>query len=207
MILDEFKKLPIIGIVRDVELEGIDAFTEALVSSGLKTMEVTMNTPDVESILKAVVKTAANRLTIGAGTVLTIDDVKRAVNSGATFIVMPIVIPTVVEYCIQEKIPVFPGAFSPQEVYNAWMLEVTMVKIFPAKFFGPDYCKTIKGPFKDIDFLSCGGVTPENINLFFNAGAAAVAFGSSIFAKNLLHQKKFEVIESKIKELITAYNG
>jgi 2-dehydro-3-deoxyphosphogluconate aldolase/(4S)-4-hydroxy-2-oxoglutarate aldolase len=101
---------------------------------------------------------------------------------------------------------VFPGAFTPQEIYNAWVAGATMVKIFPAQFMGPGYIKEIKSPFDSIDMLACGGITPENIRSYFDCGASAVAFGGSVFQEEWLKARDFDSIGRSIKALISAYN-
>jgi len=105
----------------------------------------------------------------------------------------------IVEVCRKKGVPVFPGALTPQEIYNAWSAGATMVKVFPTKFFGEAYFKEIKGPFGDIELLACGGVTPENIRSFFTSGASAVAFGSSVFSKDWLANKDYSAISERIK--------
>jgi 2-dehydro-3-deoxyphosphogluconate aldolase/(4S)-4-hydroxy-2-oxoglutarate aldolase len=80
-----------------------------------------------------------------------------------------------------------------------------MVKVFPAKFLGPSYIKEIKGPFQDIELLACGGVKPENIGEFISSGASAVAFGASVFKKELLKNRNFKPIEKSISSLISTY--
>lgn len=190
------------GILRGVGESAIDPLVETIVSSGLKTVEIAMNTKGAPKLIKKMVKKAKNRLTIGAGTVLTKVDLQQALDVGATFIVLPTLVNGVVEYCVKNKIPVFPGALSPQEIYNAWNAGASMVKVFPTKFFGPSYIKEIKGPFKNIELLACGGVNPDNIKSFFESGASAVAFGGSIFKKEWIETRKFSRIEESIRSLI-----
>ena len=116
----------------------------------------------------------------------------------------PIVIPPVIEYCTKHKIPVFPGALVPQDIYEAWQAGATMVKVFPASSFGPDYFKEIKGPFPQIELLACGGVTPQNIPTYLRNGASAFAVGSSIFRKEWIATKKFHLIRNKIQAYLKA---
>lgn len=197
-----FKNLPILGILRGVEPDAIEPLVESVVDSGLETIEIAMNSKDAALLIKKAVKAAKNRLTIGAGTVLGMNILADALDAGATFIVMPTLVRDVMEYCVRKSIPVFPGAFSPQEIYNAWNAGATMVKVFPAAMFGPAYIKEVKAPFDKIDLLACGGVTPENIKTYFSSGASAVAFGASVFRKEWLQKKDFASIESSITNLI-----
>ena len=77
-----------------------------------------------------------------------------------------------------------------------------MVKIFPVKFFGPDYIKELKGPLNDIEMMACGGITVDNISRYFSSGADAVAFGSSIFRKEWINDGLFQNIEDNIRSLL-----
>ncbi|MDP8229892.1 MAG: bifunctional 4-hydroxy-2-oxoglutarate aldolase/2-dehydro-3-deoxy-phosphogluconate aldolase [Candidatus Gorgyraea atricola] len=207
MNVTKFKKLPIMGILRDVKLDAIKPLTKTIISSGLKTVEITMNTTNAPKSIQRMKKVAGKRLTIGAGTVLTMRELHKALDAGATFIVLPTLVKDVVEYCVKHKIPVFPGAFTPQEIYNAHRAGATMVKVFPAKFFGPGYFKEIKAPFKNIKLLACGGVTPNTIKSFFDSGVSAVAIGASIFKKEWIARKEFFRIEEAIKDLIKKWSN
>jgi len=195
----EFKKKPLMGILRGVGLEQIEPLIEAIISSGLETIEIAMNTQGAVQLIRKAKKISQKRLTLGAGTVLDMHSLKSALDSGATFIVMPVLAEDVLAYCVKNKIPVFPGALTPQEIYQAWKEGATMVKVFPAKFFGPEYFKEIKGPFNDIELLACAGVTPQNIREYFACGADAVAFGASVFKKDWLENKDYQSITSAIK--------
>ncbi|MFC1592856.1 bifunctional 4-hydroxy-2-oxoglutarate aldolase/2-dehydro-3-deoxy-phosphogluconate aldolase [Candidatus Omnitrophota bacterium] len=203
MNLETFKKLLVIGILRGINLEIVEQLMETIIASGLKTVELTMNTRGAEQVIRRMVSVSAGRLFVGAGTVLSMDSLHSALDSGAAFIVMPVMVADVVEYCLINKIPVFPGALTPQEIYNAWSAGATMVKVFPAKLFGPAYFKEVKAPLSDIKLLACGGVNPDTVNDYFACGASAVAFGASIFRKDLLLSKQFGVIKQEIQALIS----
>lgn len=187
------------GIVRGVELEQIEPLIEAVISSGLKTLEITMNTQEAAQLIRKARKISQKHLMLGAGTVLDTDSLKQAIDAGATFIVMPTLVKDVLGYCLKNKIPVFPGALTPQEIYRVWKEGATMVKVFPAKFFGPEYFREIKGPFSDIELLACAGVTPSNMREYFTSGASAVAFGASVFKKEWLQTKDYPSITRAIK--------
>jgi len=205
MDIDKFKQLPILGILRGIDKNAIEPIVEAVIASGLKTIEITMNTVGAPELIRLMVNKANGRLTVGAGTVLSMDDLLIALKAGASFIVMPVLIGNIVEYCVKHSIPIFPGALTPQEIYRAWDAGASMVKIFPANVFGPEYFKEIHGPFNNIELLACGGVNSENICTFFSCGASAVAFGGSIFKKSWIKDHDFLSIKEAIEKLITAY--
>lgn len=200
----KFKKKPIIGILRGIESDIIEPLTDTVISAGLEAIEITMNTRGASGLINKMVRCAKGHIAVGAGTVLGMDQLKSALDAGATFIVTPVLIENVVKYCIKNKIAVFPGAFSPQEIYKAWNAGATMVKVFPSNFLGPAYFKEIKGPFDDIKLLACGGVTPENIKDYFANGAGAIAFGASVFKKEWLAKKDFVSIGTLVKRYAEA---
>lgn len=204
MDLVSFRKKPILGIVRGIEVDLIEPLIETVIDAGLKTLEITMNTAHAPELIRKAKRIGQNRLTLGAGTVLTMKDLHSALKSGASFIVMPVLIKDIVEYCVKRKIPVFPGAFTPQEIYQAWDVGATMVKVFPARFFGPEYFREIMGPFEKIELLACGGVTPENLKDYFSCGVSAVSFGGSVFRKDWLANKDFKAIARAVKRFMAA---
>jgi len=205
MNLVSFKKKPILGILRGVKIDIIEPLIEAVISAGLETLEITMNTAGAPELISKAKKICRNRLTLGAGTVLTMQDLKLALKSGASFIVTPVLVKDIVEYCLNSKIPVFPGAFTPQEVYQAHNAGATMVKVFPVRFFGPEYLRELKGPFNDIELLACSGVTPDNLKDYFANGASAVSFGASVFRKDWLAKGDFQAITHAVKKFVDAW--
>jgi len=197
-----FKKKPILGILRGAASDLIEPLVETVIEAGLETLEITMNTAGAAELIRRTKRIASGRLSLGAGTVLSIKDLKLALKNGATFIVTPVLIKEVVEFCVKNKIPVFPGALTPEEIYRAWDTGATMVKVFPAKFFGPEYFSEIKGPFNNIQLLACSGVTAENMQDYFAAGASAVSFGESVFRKDWLAVKDYKSIGQAVKRFM-----
>jgi len=203
--VSEFRLLPIIGILRGIEENQIEPLCNEIISAGIKTIEITMNTKDAPLLIKKATGVASGRLTIGAGTVLDKKSLETALKAGATFIVTPVLINDVVSYCVKHKIPVFPGALTPSEIYAAWVAGATMVKVFPAKFFGPSYIKEVKGPLDKIELLACAGVTPGNLGEYFSAGVSAVTFGSSVFRKDWLKANDYKSIGESMKKYVASF--
>jgi 2-dehydro-3-deoxyphosphogluconate aldolase/(4S)-4-hydroxy-2-oxoglutarate aldolase len=199
MKIENFKKKPILGILRGVGADAIESLIETIISSGLETIEIAMNTRGAAALIAKAVSSAGKRLTIGAGTVLSVKSLKTAMDAGATFIVTPVLVEDVMKYCVKNKIPVFPGALTPKEIHDAWNAGAAMVKVFPSGSFGPDYFKEIKGPFNDIELLACGGITPLNMREYISGGASAVAFGADVFRKEWLDRGDFVSIGTAIK--------
>jgi 2-dehydro-3-deoxyphosphogluconate aldolase/(4S)-4-hydroxy-2-oxoglutarate aldolase len=200
--ISRFKKLPLMGILRGVKQEDVGPLVKAVLAAGLETIEVTMNTLGASDIIREMVEVSGGSLTIGAGTVLSLEDLDEALSAGASFIVMPVCDEKIVSVCKERNIPVFPGALTPQEVLNAWNLGVSMVKVFPSSLFGPKYFKELKAPLDKIEIMAVGGVRLDNINEYFSRGASAVAFGASVFKKELLDKKDFSSIEATIRSYV-----
>lgn len=202
-----FKRLPVMGILRGGDTDVVAPLVETLVAAGLETLEIAMNTPDAAAMIRRAVDVAGDRMMIGAGTVITSDRLRAALDAGAGFVVLPTLVADVVAEARKRSVPVFPGALTPQEIHNAWLAGATMVKVFPAKLFGPGYFAEVKGPFDQIELLACGGVGAGNMSEFFAAGADAVAFGGSVFAAPLLAERRMDEIAAKVAGLIGAYRA
>lgn len=202
MNLSCFKQLPVMGILRGIETSAVKPLAEIILEAGMQTVEITMNTQAAGKLIAAMIKSAKGKLTVGAGTVLNKEELKIALDSGASFIVMPVYIPRVAEHCLKTNIPFFPGALTPQEVYSAWKGGASMVKIFPASAFGPKYFKELKGPFNDLCLMAVGGIRIDNISEYFSCGAQAVAVGASIFNAEQIKQGEFKSIKQALAKVV-----
>ncbi len=205
---DHFNEIPIIGIVRGMERALIWKLVQPYLDAGFYTLEVTMNTPNAPSIITDLIKEFPE-LNVGAGTVCTEEDLNLAIKAGAQFIVMPVLDEKVIKSSVSQGIPIFPGAFSPTEIYKAHTLGASAVKIFPATQLGPQYLKDVLGPLNKARLVPTGGVSLGNINSFFKAGAYGVGMGSSLFEKRLVDSNNTEglknhflAIKSQIKEFL-----
>ena len=202
-----FNKMPVIGILRNISLETIESIMPIYSAAGFKNVEVTMNTPDVANIISKLCKNYPN-LNIGAGTVCNKAELECALKAGASFIVTPIISKEVIQTCVKNNIPIFPGAYTPTEIYSANQLGATAVKVFPATQLGPNYIKDVLGPLDKSRLIPTGGVTKNNIKKFFESGAYAVGMGSSLFDKKLISAKKLEALKAHFLEiagLVTPY--
>ena len=186
-----FNEMPVIGIVRNMLIEDINSVMRFFIKAGFTTLEVTMNTKNVESILSNLSIDYPN-LNIGAGTVCSLADLEIALEHGASFIVTPVLNEEVINECVKLEIPIFPGALTPTEIYRAYQLGATAVKVFPARQFGPQYIKDVIAPLSNVKLIPTGGVSLQNIDSFFDAGAIAVGMGGSLFKKELITNKDYE---------------
>jgi 2-dehydro-3-deoxyphosphogluconate aldolase/(4S)-4-hydroxy-2-oxoglutarate aldolase len=144
----------------------------------VQAFEITLNDP-LESALRAIesIASRAPGLDIGAGTVLSIDAAQRALDAGATFLVMPHTDPELIAWAAGRGVPTLPGAFTPTEVLSAWRAGAAAVKLFPSSVAGPAFVRECLGPFPDIPLVPSGGVTAESAAELIRAGAVAVGVG------------------------------
>ncbi|MCF8359697.1 MAG: bifunctional 4-hydroxy-2-oxoglutarate aldolase/2-dehydro-3-deoxy-phosphogluconate aldolase [Prolixibacteraceae bacterium] len=189
--LNKFEKIPIVGILRNYSDEAIRNIAREYFRAGLTTLEVTMNSPNAEPMISFLSKEYPS-INIGAGTVCEMPDLFKALDAGASFIVTPILNEEVITFCVNNDIPVFPGAFTPTEIYKAWKLGATAVKIFPAAMFGPAYIKEIRGPLNEIKLLPTGGVSLENIEGYFGNGAYGVGMGGTLFKAEFIENNNYK---------------
>ena len=184
--LQKFEELPIVGIIRNINAEDFERLLPLYIQTGLTTIEVTMNTVGAESMIKKAKTLYGDTINIGAGTVCNIKVLQKALEVGADFIVTPIVDANVIEKCVAIKIPIFPGAFSTTEIYTAWSLGASMVKVFPISQLGPGYIQSIKGPFPHIKLMPTGGVGLDDIKSYKEAGASALGIGGPLFPNKII---------------------
>lgn len=201
-----FKRLPLMGILRGVRDEELKPLLDCIISAGLETIEITMNTPGAGSLIRKAVALSGSQLAIGAGTVVDMPSLESALSAGATFVVTPVFVEDVFKHCRKNNIPFFPGALTPTEIYQAWSYGPAMIKVFPSRFFGPAYFKEIKGPFESVELLACGGVSPQELGAYFSNGADAVAFGASVFKRDWLTNRQFDFIGQSIHSYVKAFH-
>ncbi len=192
----------IIVIVRGVDKGRILNLAEAVLAAGVKMLEVTCNTEGVFEILELLNEKMAGKMVIGAGTVITKDLCKKALNAGAKYIIAPDVNPEVIAYCVKHNIAVLPGAATATEILTAKRCGAKMVKIFPAAALGLDYIKQLRGPIDNVDFVAVGGVRPETLGDFFAAGCIAIGIGESAVKKEFVEKGDWQAITENVNKYV-----
>ena len=182
----KFEEAPVVGIVRNIKADDFEKILPLYIQAGFLTIEVTMNTVGAESMIRKAKTVYGDALHVGAGTVCDMDGLQKALDAGADFIVTPIVVKEVIKKCVGIEVPVFPGAFTPTEIFQAWSLGASMIKVFPASHLGPEFIKAIKAPFPQIKLMPTGGVGSHDIKPYKAAGADAFGIGSPLFPSKLI---------------------
>ena len=202
-----FSKVPIVGIIRNLSFDTIEKIIPIYLSAGLTTIEITMNTQAAEEIIRFAADKYKGQLNVGAGTVCNTDELDMAIRAGSQFIVTPILDPDVVRTCVSKNIPVFPGAYTPTEIYQAWKLGASMVKVYPATSLGPEYIKDVKAPLNTIKLMPTGGINLDNIQTFIKAGADGLGIGSQLFDKTLIKDENWKGLELHFKQYVSKLNS
>lgn len=203
-LLDRLKAEKIIAILRGVPKEQGKAVAEALSLGGIVFAEVTLNTEGALGMISSWRETFGERMKIGAGTVLDLEEAKEAVRAGAEYLVSPNLDEAVVAYALEQGIAVFPGAMTPTEIVKAWKAGATAVKVFPMASLGVGYLKEITAPLDRIPLIATGGVRLDNIHGFLEAGATAVGLGGCLVNPALIREKRYETITQNAADMVGA---
>jgi 2-dehydro-3-deoxyphosphogluconate aldolase / (4S)-4-hydroxy-2-oxoglutarate aldolase len=168
----------VLGIIRYRSPGDVRAVIDALLDGGVPLVEVTIDTP---SALEIVAKAAVDGITIGVGTVLRPDQARACADAGASFVVAPSFSPAVVEAALGAGIEPIPGVLTPTELVAARDAGAEAVKVFPsAPAGGPSLIRALRGPFPDVPLLPTGGIGPEDVQGFLDAGATCVGLGATL---------------------------
>lgn len=189
-----------IAVIRGKTREEAVSLGIALVRGGIEGIEITYTTPDCCGAIAELKAKVSASMVLGVGTVLSPEQLEAAVKAGATFAVSPHFHPEVVCAALEHKTPILPGAITPTEIVQAWESGATAIKLFPGSLVGPDYVKSLRGPFPDIPFVPTGGVSIENLQEWFDAGVLAVGMGGNL-AKGTSEQ-----VEQAARHTVAALN-
>ena len=199
------EKLEQFGIVPVVVLDDAkDAapLAKALCDGGLACAEVTFRTDAAEESIRIMTSEYPD-MVVGAGTVLTTEQVDRAVSAGAKFIVSPGLNPKVVKYCLEKNIPVTPGVVTPSEMEQAIELGLEVVKFFPAEPSGGlAMIKAVAAPYTMLRFMPTGGINPQNITPDLQYNKIIACGGSWMVKGSLVSEGKFDEITALTKEAV-----
>jgi len=178
---------------------------EALATSGIGIVEITMTVPNAIEVLGALARQFAGDVVLGAGTVTTPDMVDAAVDAGCRFVVTPCLLPEVIERARHQKIPVLAGALTPTEIFLADRAGADLVKVFPASAAGgPGYVRALRGPFPHVDLVPTGGVSLTTIGDYIKAGAAAVGVGGELIPQSEIASGDFFAIRDRCGRFLDA---
>ena len=198
----------VIIILRGVEREKLIPLLEALYSGGIRLAEITYSAdggiPDavVANNIRLLSEAFDGRMTVGAGTVLTEEQVRLTAEAGGKFIISPDTNEAVIKESVRLGLVSIPGALTPTEAQSAHSYGADFVKLFPISSLGPSYIKAITAPLSHVRFLAVGGVNERNVGDYIRAGAVGVGIGGSL--TSLLSENNYEAITEMARKYVEA---
>lgn len=206
------EKTGIIAIVRDITKESVTSVMDALYDGGVRLAEITFDstgktTPEeTANIIRTAAEYMADKMLIGAGTVITEEQLNAARSGGARFIISPNTDTDIIKKAKQLGLISLPGAMTVSEVVAASTAGADYVKLFPASVLGADFIKQVHGPLPAVKLLAVSGVSPDDIATYIKAGACGFGIGSAIYSKKLCDAGNFEKMAENAKAFISAYS-
>lgn len=196
----------LIGIIRLDDLEMSVAAAAAAVQAGLEVVEITFTLPSAPKAIERLRRDHPEVL-VGAGTIRTSSDLEDAAAAGAQFLVAPGLNPELFESAHRLGLPMLPGVYTASEVDRGLRLGAELLKLFPAEPAGPGYLAAMLGPFPRARLVPTGGVSSSNATAYLQAGAVAVAIGTSIFPARRIAAEGPEVVRPLVREALAAVAG
>ena len=195
----------LISIIRGAfSLREIMQMSEALLKGGVKIVEVTLNSTRALEAIRDLERDFGSEMQVGAGTIRSAEDVHKAVDAGASFLIAPCLDLPSVEAAAQHETLMLPGIFTASEAQAAFTHGCQTVKLFPAEVGGAAYLEALRAPLEHIDFIPTGGVTHETIAEFHRAGAVAFGVGSALVKNVEVITKELQALTGRAEVLVEA---
>jgi 2-dehydro-3-deoxyphosphogluconate aldolase/(4S)-4-hydroxy-2-oxoglutarate aldolase len=200
-IFDNFEKIRIIPVVTINDVKDAAPLADALVEGGLPCAEITFRTDAAVEAIRSL--SGRTDFLLGAGSVLNIDQLKKAMDAGARFIVSPGFNPAVVRYCVENNIPVTPGTCTPTDFTLALEYGLNVVKFFPAESLGGlATLKAMSAPFPMLKFIPTGGINQSNVKDYLKFPQVMACGGSWMVSRDLLRKREFKQILTLVREAV-----
>lgn len=187
------------------DLSYLPKVEEILLDNNVPLIEVTFRSELAGEAIKQLA--ASGKLMVGAGTVRTLAEAKIAIENGAQFVVSPAIVPEVIEYCLEQDIPVFPGTATPRDIQSATEYGINVVKFFPADIYGGlKAINALSGPFYDVKFLPTGGINQENFVEYLDNPHVIGVGGSFILSEKVIKEDNGKKMNQILHTLVQQIN-
>ena len=203
----ELGQCSIIPVLRKILYADSVNIIDALYDGGIRAVEITMDTANATEIIRETIERYGEKLLVGAGTVLTVEDCQNAINAGAQFLVSPAFDLEVMQYAREQQVEFIPGVFTPTEMVLSYKEGASMVKLFPASSLGPSFIKDVKGPLSHIKVMATGGITKETAYDYIKVGACVIGVGSELLKKQLINQKDWSGLAKEAASWLSCVNA
>lgn len=188
------KEHKLVAVIRGAEGDDVLSIARALHAGGVHILEITADTPQVDTLIRRVSTEFGDQMIVGAGTVLDPETARTAIMAGARFIFSPTVNVETIRLTKRYGVVSIPGALTPTEILTAYEHGADLIKVFPAGTVGPSYMKDIHGPLPHIPLMPTGGVDLNNVRQYFENGAVAAGLGSALV--NTKHAITLDMLET-----------
>ena len=198
----------IVAIIRGFEPDTCLRLTEAYVKGGINMVEVTFNQKapqtwkDTATAIKAIKSSFGEVVKVGAGTVLTEQQLTICEDAGGEYMVTPNVNVELIKKCVADGLMAMPGALTPSEAVAAWNAGASYVKLFPIGVLGPEYVKAVMAPLSHIPFLAVGGIGPDNVADYIKAGCVGAGVGGNLTNKEWIAAGEWDKITATAAALV-----
>jgi 2-dehydro-3-deoxyphosphogluconate aldolase/(4S)-4-hydroxy-2-oxoglutarate aldolase len=193
-----------IAVIRAPKLELGIQMAQAVAAGGMRLIEITWNSHQAAKLVHQLRMELPDCM-IGAGTLLSPDQLWEAIAAGASFLFMPYSNPAMIQTAVSQQIPVIPGALSPTEIMTAWQLGASAIKVFPVQSVGgASYIRHLQAPLGQIPLIPTGGITLENARDFIDAGAIAVGISRQLFPQEAIEADRWTEITQRAEQCIQA---
>ncbi len=204
--IEDLKRNQLMVAIRTESAEDAYHAAMACVEGGVRFIEITFSVPGADEVISRM--SGDERVVVGAGTVLTTDDARKALKAGASYLVSPAFDEEVVTFAKKEGVVSIPGACTPTEIYRAYKAGGDIIKLFPfVEIGGLDFLKAIRGPLPFARYMLCGGATLENISKYLAADAAAILIGAAIIRRDLVAAKDWASIAGLARSFVGKVEG
>lgn len=197
----------VIAVVRAPSASLARRAVDAIVDGGVRGIEVTFTVPDAPQLIADLARDYGDEILLGAGTLTSADDVRRATDAGSAFLVSPGFSPALAEAMRASGRTTMMGALTPSEVMAVQGAGIDVVKVFPASLGGPSYLAALRGPFPEVPLMPTGGVNAGNLGAWFAAGAVAVGAGGELVARADLASEDFTSMRARAVQFVDALEG
>ena len=210
--LEYVKERKIVAIVRGLKPEYIVRLGHAFEEGGIGLMEVTYNQKapetwkDTAAAIEAMEKEFGDRVLVGAGTVITPEQVRMTYNAGGHYLVTPTTQPEIIRMGKALGLGLYPGAFSPSEILEAFNAGADAVKVFPAGSLGPGYIKAVRAPLSHVPLMAVGGINEKNAADYMKAGCVGLGVGGNLVNKEWIENGEWAKVTALAKEFMKAVN-
>ena len=207
-VIEAIDKNKIIAILRNIDSGKIVDTVQALYEGGIRLVEVTysadgtVSDEETAANIRLLSEKFKDRMFVGAGTVLTPEQVKLTAENGGTFIISPDTNKEVIEMTKKLSLVSMPGALTPSEITAAHRYGADYIKLFPITNMGPEYVKAIAAPLSHIKFIAVGGIDQNNMADYLKAGVCGFGIGSNITNKKMIAEKNYEALTNLAKEYV-----